>query len=82
MSVESTHAIRYHLRRIAQQSADSAATKSEALPSSEASMRHYLSNGVSNRGTDEEIAKELRFMIETSMRLLLVMQRRTGDFSL
>jgi hypothetical protein len=45
-------------------------------------MRHYLSDGISIRGTDEEIARELRFVMETSMRVLLMMQRRTGNFSL
>jgi hypothetical protein len=82
MSAESTHAIQYHLSRIAQQSANQASASAKELPSSETSMRHYLSDGISIRGTDEEIARELRFVMETSMRVLLMMQRRTGNFSL
>lgn len=82
MSEESTHAIQYHLSRIAQQSVNSAASSAKSLPSSENALRHYVADGVSKRGTDEEAAEELRFMIEASMRLLLMMQRRTGNFSL
>lgn len=80
MSEESTHAIQYHLSRIAQHSVNSASGSAKSLPSSENALRHYVTEGVSMKGTDEEIAKELRFMIETSMRLLLIMQRRTGNF--
>jgi hypothetical protein len=82
MPEESTHAIQYHLSRIAQQSADAAAGSAKEFPSSETAMRHCLSQGVSKHGSDEEIAAELRYMIGTSMRLLLIMQRRTGNFSL
>lgn len=82
MSIESTHAIQYHLSRIARESANSAVISANEAPNSEADMRCDLSDGLYNRGTDEEIAQELRLIIETSMRVLLLMQRRTGNFSL
>lgn len=82
MFEESTHAIEYHLSRIAKELAEDASKSAKEFPSSEVALRHYVVNGIPLHGSDKEIAQALRYMMQTSMRTLLMMQRRTGDFSL
>jgi len=79
---ESAHAIEHHMTRIALQSANTSALNAKENPRSLASLCDDLNNRPALSGTDENIACELRYQIELSMRILVMLQRNNENFYL
>lgn len=82
MIKESTHAIEHHMTRIAHQVIETSVTHANEHGRSLSSLCDELNNRPALTCDDEDMAKELRYQMELSMRILVMLQRKNSNFYL